>query len=98
MINRTWLGVTVAAVLSFSIPAFGAGGLSITNTDSTAYMLILEDAEEKSWEVEIAAGATMTDLCSDCYVAIKGQEDYQYAEGDTQMRIVDGKLVMSGQE
>lgn len=98
MKNRVWLGVTAAAVLSFSLSAIATGGLTVINSDHTAYTLILEDAQEKSWEVTIEAGATLTDICSDCYVAIKGHEDYEYAGSATVMHISDGKLVVEGQE
>ena len=98
MKNRVWLGVTAAAVLSFSLSAIASSGLTVINSDQMAYTLILEDAQEKSWEVQIGAGATLADICSDCYVAIKGQDEYEYAGSATVMHISDGKLVVESQE
>ncbi|WP_020400666.1 hypothetical protein [Kordiimonas gwangyangensis] len=91
MTIRAWLSVTAAAVLS--VAALAAGGLTIVNDDDTAYTLILEDADEKTWEVSIEPHATLSDICSDCYVAIKGQENFIYADEATQLRISGGQLV-----
>ncbi|TNE62651.1 MAG: hypothetical protein EP335_11710 [Alphaproteobacteria bacterium] len=96
MTATKWLAATALAALSWAAAA--AGGLTVINNDATAYVLVVEDSQEKSWEVSVEPGATVSGICTDCYVAIKGQDDFEYADANTVLHIVEGKLVMEGQE
>ncbi|MCJ9429370.1 hypothetical protein [Kordiimonas marina] len=91
-----WLGALTLVALSWS--AHADGGLTVINADSKAYVLVVEDSQEKTWEVQVDASATVSNICSNCYVSIKGQEDFEYADATTVIRIVEGKLQVQGQE
>jgi hypothetical protein len=84
----------VALVSAFALsPAALAAGATVTNMDQTDHILILEDAEENTTEVTIAPGSTLRDMCNECFIYIKGSEDFEYIEGSTVFAIQGGRLV-----
>ena len=86
----------LVATLFFGVAAYASSGTTVVNRDTTDHILLIEDEEENITEMVIAAGQTLTDLCqTECYIYLKGSEDFEYADGTPVVfAIINGRLMI----
>ena len=83
---------TVATLLVFAFQAIAAEAASITNSDSTAYTLVVTEGSQQT-EVGIAPGQSI-DICSGgCFVTMPNG-DREALTGNETVDITGGKAII----
>ncbi len=82
------------AAFTLSTLAWASSGATVINRDTKSHILIVEDEDENTTEIVIAAGQTLTNLCkTECYLYLKDAEDFEYLDGTlVTYVIVNGRL------
>lgn len=83
----------VLALSFLGTGAFAASGATVTNMDTKPHILVIELEDESTKELTIGAGATLQNVCGECYLGLKGSDDVEYVDMAMTFTIKDGQLI-----
>ncbi len=79
--NRVSIGAFAFLFGLGTAVALAADGVSVTNRDSQAHIIVFEDQDENLSEITVEPGARVENPCVEgCFLWLKEAEDFQFVD------------------